>query len=111
MLGWFFEYLEQRVEGGDTEHVDLVHDVDALFDAGRGEDSLVPEGPDVVDAIVGGGVDFDDVHDGAVVDTAAGGALAAGVTVDGVLAVDGLGEDLGAAGLTGTARTDKEVGM
>ena len=28
------EDLEQGVEGGDAQHVDLVHDVDALFDAG-----------------------------------------------------------------------------
>ena len=111
MLGRFLKDLEQGVEGGNAEHVDLVHDVDALFDAGGGEHCLVSESADIVYAVVGGGVYFDDVHNGAVVDAPASGALTAGIAVYGVLAVDGLGEDLGAAGLTGAAGADEEVGM
>ena len=111
VLRGFFEDLEQGVEGGDAQHVDLVHDVDALFDAGGGEDGLVAQGADVVHAVVGGCVDLYDVHDRAVVNAAAGGALAAGVAVHGVLAVDGLGEYFGAAGLARAARTYEEVGV
>ena len=47
----------------------------------------------------------------AVVDAAAGGALIAGIAVDRVLAVDRLGQDLGAGGLAGAARADEQVGM
>ena len=111
VLRRLLEYLEQGVEGRDAEHVDLVDDVDALFDAGGGEDGLVAQGADVVHAVVGGGVYLHDVHDGAVVDAAAGGALTAGVAVHGVLAVHGLGEYLGAAGLARAARAYEEVGV
>ena len=111
VLGRLLEYLEQRVEGRDAEHVDLVDDVDPLFDAGGGEDGLVAQGADVVHAVVGGGVYLHNVEHRAVVDAAAGGALTAGVAVYGVLAVHGLGEYLGAAGLARAARAYKEVGM
>ena len=62
-------------------------------------------------AVVGRGVELDHVEDRPVVDAAAGGALIARIAVDRVLAVDRLGQDLGAGGLAGAARADEQVGM
>ena len=48
--------LQQGVEGGGRQHVDLVDDVHPVAHRRRGVDGLVPQGPDVVHAVVGGGV-------------------------------------------------------
>ena len=89
----------------------FVDDVHALFRARRAEDGLVTQRTDVVHAVVGGGVQFHHVHDSAVVDAAAGGALVAGVAVDRVLTVDSFGQNLGAGGLAGAAGTDEQIGV
>jgi hypothetical protein len=67
---------------------------------------------DVIDAGVAGGVNFDDVEYGAVVDAGADIALAAGLGggVGGAEAVEGFGEDAGAGGFAGTAWATKQVG-
>ena len=103
--------LQQRVECGSGEHVDLVHDVYAVFYLGRGVDGLVPQGADVVHAVVGGGVQLQHIQETSVVNAQTGGTLITGVTVYRMLAVDSLGQDLGAGGLTGTAGTGEEVGV
>ena len=111
MLRRLLDDLEQGVEGRRREHMDLVDDVDPLLDLRRGIDGVVPQCADVVDAVVGGGVDLKDVHAGALLDAAAGGAVVAGVAVDGVLAVDGPRQNLGAGGLTGTPGAGEQIGM
>ncbi len=103
--------FQQRVEGGGGEHVDLVHDVNPLFHVGGGVDRFVPEGPDLVHAVVGGGVQLQNVQEAAAVDAHAGGTLAAGVSVHGGLAVHGLGENLGAGGFPGAPGAGEEVGV
>ena len=91
--------------------MDLVDDVDPLFDPGGGVDGLVPQGPDLVHAVVGGGVQLQHVQKAAVLDAEAGGTGAAGVAVHGTLAVHGLGQDLGAGGLAGAPGAGEEVGV
>ena len=71
------------------------------------EDALV----DVLDLVVRGAVDLDDVERRAGGDGLAGGALAAGMHRGAVLAVEGLGEDAGEGGLAGAARAGEEVGL
>ena len=111
MLRRLFQYLQQRVEGGGAQHVHLVDDVNALFHARGGKHGLLPQRADVLHAVVGGGVDLHHVEDAALVDAAAGGALAAGVAVHGVQAVDGLGQYLGAGGLARPARAHEKIGV
>ena len=103
--------LQQGVESGGGEHVDLVDDIHPVADAGGGVYGLVPEGADVVHAVVGGGVQLHHVQEAAVIDALAGGAHPAGVPVLGLLAVDGLGEDLGTGGLSGAPGAGEEVGV
>ena len=48
--------LQQGIEGGGGEHMHLVHDVNPLAHGGGGVHRLVPQGTDLVHAVVGGGV-------------------------------------------------------
>ena len=72
---------------------------------------LVPQVADVVHAVVGGSVHFHHIEDAAIVDAFADLALAAGVAVLGMEAVDRLGKDLGAGGLAGAAHAGEQVGV
>ena len=109
MLGRLFDDLQQRIEGRDRKHMHLVDDIDALF-YGRGrEDGFLPQGADVVDAVVGGSVQLDHIEDRAIGDTAAGGAFSAGVAVHRVLAVDRAGEDARTGRFARSPRANKQI--
>ncbi len=64
-----------------------------------------------VDPVVGGGVELVDVERGPPGDLHAGRALAAGLAVLGIGAVEGLGQDPGGRGLAGAARPAEQVGV
>ena len=106
-----FQRFEQGVEGRGGEHVHLVDDVHLIAADAGGVGGLVPQVADVVHAVVGGGVHLHHVQDAAVVDAPADGALAAGVAVLGVQAVDRLGKDLGAGGLAGAPHPGEQIGV
>ena len=91
--------------------MDLVDDIDPLFDSGGGVDGLVPQGPDLVHTVIGRGVQLQDVQKAAVLNAKAGGAGAAGVPVHGMLAVYGLGENFRAGGLSGAPGAGEEVSV
>ena len=103
--------LQQGVEGRRGEHMHLVDDVHFVAAGAGGVGSLVPQVADVVHAVVGGGVHLHHVQNAAVVDAAADRALAAGVAVLRVQAVDRFGEDLGAGGLAGAAHAGEQIGV
>ena len=46
--GWFFQGLQECVEGGGTEHVYLIYDIDFIFTGLRSKAYLFYEGTDVV---------------------------------------------------------------
>ena len=91
--------------------MDLVHDVHPLLHIGRGVDGFVPQGPHLVDTVVGGSVQLQYIQKTAVFDAHAGGALAAGIAVHRVLAVDGLGQDFGTGGLAGAPGASEQIGV
>ena len=111
VLRRLLQNLQQSIEGRGGEHVDLVHDVHPLLHIGRGVDGFVPQGPHLVDTVVGGSVQLQYIQKTAVFDAHAGGALAAGIAVHRVLAVDGLGQDFGTGGLAGAPGACEEVRM
>ena len=76
-----------------------------------GVGGLVPQVADVVHTVVGRGVHLHHVEDAAVVDALADLALAAGVAVLRVQAVDRLGKNFGAGGLAGAAHAGKQIRM
>ena len=91
--------------------MDLVHDVDPLFYVGRGVNGLVPQGPDLVHAVIGGGVQLQNIQKAAAFQPQTAGTLTAGVAVYRVLTVDGLGQNFGAGGLAGTSCAGEQIGM
>ena len=92
--------------------MDLVDDVDFVFAALWRDKDLTCEFAHLVDAIVGGGVEFEDVDRGVVVERAAAVALVAGFAIGGaVFAVDGLGQDTGAGGFADATRATEEEGL
>ena len=111
VLRRLLQRLEQRIEGAGGQHVDLVDDIDALFQRGGGKGGLLPDVPDVVHAVVGGGVDLTDVQSRVLQNSPAGGAGVAGAAIDGVLAAHRPGQDLGAGGLSGAAGAGEQIGM
>ena len=105
------QYLQQRVESAQGKHMDLVHDIDTFaYGSGR-EDGVFPQVTDVIHAVVGSGVHLHDIHDGFFLDGPAGRTHPAGISVYRVLAVDGLGKDLGTGGLAGAPGADKQICM
>ena len=109
--GRFLQRLQEGVGGGVGQHVGFVNDVDLTRTLGGGEVHLVPYVPDLVDAPVAGGVQFNDVHELAVVHRPAVVAGVAGVAVLDILAVGGLGDDPGGGGLAAAPRAAEQVGV
>ena len=103
--------FQQGVEGGGGEHVHLVHDVYPLFHVGRGVNGLVPQSADLIHAVVGGGVQLQNVQKAAVFNAETAGTLTAGVAVYRVLAVHRLGQNFGAGSLAGAPGAGKEIGV
>ncbi len=113
VLGRLFDDLEQRVEALRRHHVRLVEDEDLVAVAGRGEHGALAQVAGVVDAVVAGRVDLDDVErsaavapqlDAARADTARDVGRALG-------AVQAAREDAGGGRLAAAARTAEEVGV
>ena len=109
VLRRLLENFQQGIERRRGQHVHLVDDVHALFDRDGRKHGLLAQLADVIHAVIGRGVDLDNVHDAAVLDAEAGRALPAGVAVFRVLAVERLGEDLGAGRLARAARSDEKI--
>ena len=109
--GRLFEGLEQGIEGRSTEHVYFVDNIDFKAALGRGKAAVFAEVADLIDAVVRGAVNFDDVHAGAVHD----GAGDIGIVIRGdagaTFGIEGLGKETGGTGLSGTAGADKEIGV
>ena len=105
--------LQQRVERRRRHHVRLVDDVDLVAARDGGVERALPEVTRVVDAVVGGRVDLDDVEGAGAVGRQADAAVAdaAGVGRRALLAVERPGEDAGAARLAAPARAAEQVGV
>ena len=97
------EGLQERVEGALGQHVHLVEDEHLVARAHRREGGVFAQGAHVVDAVVGSGVDLDDVRVAAVEDRAAEVAFAARVGGRAVFAVQAPGQDAGRGGLADPA--------
>ena len=109
--GRLFQRFQQGVEGRCGQHVYLVDDVYLIMTGTGSVGCLITQVADVVHTVVGRGVHLHHVEDAAVVDALADLALAAGVAVMGVEAVDRLGENLRAGGLARAAHAGKQVGV
>ncbi|MPM70265.1 hypothetical protein SDC9_117219 [bioreactor metagenome] len=111
MLRRLLQNLQKGVERGNGQHVDLVHNIDPLFYIGGGVDCLVPQGPNLIDAVVGRGVQLQYVQKRAIFNSQTAWTLIAGVAVHRVLTVHRLGENFRAGGLAGAPGAGEEVGV
>ena len=111
MLRRLLDDFEQRVEGGNGQHVYLVDDIHTHFHLRGGVNSIVPEVPDIVHAVVGRGIDFQHVHAGAGINGPTGLAGIAGIAVVRVQAVHRLGQNFGAAGFARATGAGEQVGV
>ena len=107
--GRLLERLKECVERPRREHVHLIDDVDAVPSLRRRVLHLIPDVPDVVDAVVGGGIDLLDIHGALLQNRAAHRALSAGISVHGVLAVHGARQNFRSARLSRPARPAEKV--
>ena len=86
----------------------LVHDVHTVTERGGRIHHLIADITDIVNAVVRGGVHLKHIGGAAVFNRQAGGTPAAGASLHGLLAVHGLGKNLGAGGFTRTAGAAKK---
>ena len=108
---WFFERLEQRVEGGVREHVDLVDVENLELPAGGGEAHGLAQVADLLDAVVRGTVDFEHVERATFGNLDADVLLGVEVGFRAVGAVERLGENPRGGGLPGAPRADEKIGV
>ena len=111
VFGWLFQRFEHGVERGFGEHVHFIDDIDFVFAGGGRVLGVFQHFADVVDAGVGGGVDFEQVYKPPGVDVAAGLALAAGLAFVRGFAVEAFGEDAGDGGFAHAPRAGEQVGV
>ena len=111
MLRRLLNDLQKRIESRKRKHVHLVDDVHPLLHLGGGIDCIVAQIADVVHAVVGGGIDLQHIHAGALVDGPARRAAVAGVAIVRVLTVDRFGQNLGTGCLARATGAGEEVGM
>ena len=109
----FFQRLQHGVERVFRQHVHFVDDVDLVTPGGGGVLRVFDDVAHVVDAGVGGGVDFDQVDEAAAVNLGTGRAdaagLGAGVVV--VRAVEAFGENARQRGLADAACASEQIGV
>src|SRR6185503_2272519 len=110
--GRLLQRLEEGVEGGTRQHVDLVHDIDLEAPARGGILHILPERPDLLHAVIAGGVDLQHVHRRPRDEVEAGGTLAAGLGLGGARgAGQGLGEQARGGGLADAPRAGEQIGV
>ena len=110
VLWRLLQCLKEGIEGCRAEHVYLVDDKHLVLSDLWRYARLLHQLLDVVHTIVAGGVELKDVVRPLFVERLAALALVACLAVLlGVLAVDGLGEDTRAGGLSHSSRTAEEV--
>jgi hypothetical protein len=85
-----FNGFQQSVEGSRGKHMHLVDDIHLVFPFGRRIPYLVHDLPDIINTVVGGSIDLNDIHRGLRGDALAHPAFVAGVPVHRMLAVHDL---------------------
>ena len=112
VFGRFLESFEECVKCGRRKHVDLVDDENAVFSGNWRNEHLVGNLADVVDGVVRSGVHFDDVKRALLVESTAGFAFVARLTVGRqMLAVDGFCEDTRRGSFADTALPAEKIRM
>ena len=91
--------------------MNLVDNIDAIFKHCRSINDGITDITDIIDTVVACGIHFKDIGSNLIFYSKACFAFPAGITFAGRKTVNGLSKDLGAAGLTRSARTAKKISM
>ena len=111
MLWRFLDDFQQRVKRGNRKHVYLVNNIHTHSNLRWRINGIVPQIPDVVHAIIGGGINFQHIHTGAGINGFTRFTAIAGIAVIRMKAVDSLGQNFRAAGFACAAGPGKEIGV
>ena len=108
----FLESLEESIEGCRRKHVYLIDDVDAVLPHLRRNLNLLHQVADVIDTVVGSGIQLVDAVGTSLAERKAGFAFPARIHLRGrIRAVDGFGEDSRGCGLSHSPGTAEKIGM
>ena len=112
MMGRFLQCFQKCIESRRTQHMHLIDNKDLVFSDRRRNAHLVDQGTDVIDRVVGGGIEFMDIIRTLLVEGLAGFAFVTGFPVGSrIQTIDRLGKDTGTRSLAHSTGTAKEVGM
>ena len=112
MCGRFLQGFQEGIEGCGGEHVHLIDDEHLVFAQLRWDARLLHQRLDVLYRVIGGSIQFEDVQGALLVERQTTLTLIAGLALcRRILAVDSLGEDTCAGGLSHTPGTAEQVGM
>ena len=111
MLRRFLHGFQQGIERRGRQHVHLVDDIYLILAHGRQIGGFIAQVADVIHAVVGGGINFRYIQNGALINAFADSTFTAGVRAGGIQAVDRFGKNFGAGGFAGAAGAGKQVGM
>ena len=111
VLRRLFEGLEQGIERRSREHVNFVNDVDLKPGGGRSVSAGLPQLADLLDAIIAGAVDFENVQRPALGDFLAARVGVVEIHFRSAGAIEAFGKNAGDGGFASAARAAKEVGV
>jgi len=110
-----FQGLQQGVEGGIGNLVGLIENVNLLAVASRTIAGCIPQLADFVNATIGGGINFNDVHSAAGAYFRAGVAFAAGLSLGAIFfsaaAVQAHGQDAGNSRLPDATMSAEDIAV
>ena len=108
---WFFQGLEQRIEGMRRQHVHLIDEVDLVAAPGRRVLHVVEQLAGIFHLGTAGRIHFDQVHEAAFADFHTGGADPTGTGTDTLFAIQATGQDARDGGLAHPAGAGEQIGM
>ena len=108
---WFFERLEQGVEGLIGEHVDLVDVVNFELPAHRCVVYGFAQGADLIDAIIGSTVDLNDIKRSALGNLLTDGVIRIEVDLGTAGTIKSFGKNPRSGGLACATGADEKIGM
>ena len=107
----FLQRFQQSVERLVGQHVDFIDDINLIAGLRRRKLHIFPQIANLVDAPVRCGIDLINIHRHAVINQFTGTAVIAGRRRRPLLAVQSFRQDFGGAGLTGSPRSGKQIGV
>ena len=89
----------------------LIDDVHTHLHLRRCINDIIPQVTDIIYTIIGGCIDLQHIHTGAVINTAASLTAITGIPILRILTVYSLRQDLGGAGLTRSPGTGEQISV